>query len=81
MIDRRHCLLLLMVIIEWHYYFCIAEKHRVYSEADGQLCFWQGYAPLCFIGSGCPTRTMNMKTSKFGDGEYCWIGHKFYCCL
>ena len=74
-------LLLLLIIIEYHYFPCSAEKHRIYSEPSGQVCFWQGDAPFCFIGSGCPTRTTNMKISKFGDGAYCWIGVKFYCCV
>ncbi|UJR18760.1 hypothetical protein I4U23_005666 [Adineta vaga] len=59
----------------------LAKKFRLYSEPSGQVCFWQGYAPFCFIGSGCPTHTTNMETSKFGDGAYCWIGVKFYCCV
>ncbi len=72
-----YSLLLLMLIIE----YCNTEEYRMYSEPSGRVCFWQGHAPFCFIGSGCPTRTTNMKTSKFGDGTYCWIGVKFYCCV
>ncbi|CAF1054433.1 unnamed protein product [Adineta steineri] len=76
-----HYFVLLMILIEYKNLFYNTEEYRLYSESSGQVCFWQGYAPFCFIGSGCPTRTTNMETSKFGDGAYSWIGVKFYCCL
>jgi hypothetical protein len=80
-IDNLRWLLLLMSIVVYQNSFCIGEKYRVYTEPSGRLCFWQGNAPFCFIGSGCPTRTTNMKIDKSGDGAFCWIGHKFYCCV
>ena len=69
MFCRIHCFLWLMVIIQYEHLFCNAEQFRFYTEPSGQVCFWQGFAPFCFIGSGCPTRTTNMKTSKSGDGD------------
>ena len=60
---------------------CSAGKFRVYAESNDQLCIWQGIAPFCFIGSGCPINSTVVKSSKFGDGAYCWIGIKYYCCV
>ena len=60
---------------------CTADKYRIYHESNGQVCIWQGNAPFCFIGSGCPINSTVVKTSKFGDGGYCWIGMKYYCCV
>lgn len=79
--DYSRWLLLLMIVVTYQYSFCFADKFRAYKEPDGRLCYWQGDAPFCFIGSGCPIRTTNMGSSKFGDGAYCWIGIKFYCCV
>lgn len=81
MIDYSRWLLFLMAMVALQHSFCIEETYQVYKEPSGKLCFWQGDAPFCFIGSGCPTRTTTMKKSKFGDGAYCWLGYKFYCCL
>ncbi len=57
------------------------EKYRVYLEAFDRKCLWTGNAPFCFISAGCPPRMTTVKTDKFGDGAYCWIGFKVYCCL
>jgi len=61
--------------------FSMGDEFRTYKESSGKLCYWQGDAPFCFIGSGCPIRTTNMGSSKTGDGAYCWIGVKYYCCV
>lgn len=76
---RSLFLLILIVIIQQS--FSAEETYKIHEDPSGKLCFWQGDAPWCFIGSGCPTRTMTMKKDKSGDGEYCWLGYKFYCCL
>ncbi|CAF0844807.1 unnamed protein product [Adineta steineri] len=81
MINYSRLIFLLMGMIICQHSLCIADKFRVYEQPSGQLCYWQGDAPFCFIGSGCPIRTTNMGSSKFGDGAYCWIGVKFYCCV
>jgi len=73
-------LLLLSILFSFGQCFVQREEHRIYLEPSGQRCFWQGEAPFCFVGSGCPTRTMTVKKSSFGDGAYCWLGYKFYCC-
>lgn len=57
------------------------EKYRVYLEGSDQKCIWTGNAPFCYISAGCPPRMTTIKTDKYGDGGYCWIGYKFYCCL
>lgn len=56
-------------------------RYRFYLEPSGHKCFWNGKAPFCFLSSGCPTRTTTVEINKTGDGAFCWIGSKYYCCL
>lgn len=56
-------------------------KFRIYLEPSGRKCFWKGNSPLCFIAGGCPVRTTTIKVDKSGDGAFCWIGFKYYCCI
>ena len=75
--------LLLLTFILTCYDFRCRSTHvlRVYHEASGVKCIWQGDAPFCFIGSGCPLNMTTMKVDKWGDGDRCWIGYKTYCCI
>jgi hypothetical protein len=57
------------------------QKLRVYLEPSGRKCFWTGNSPLCFIAAGCPSRTTTIKVDKSGDGSFCWVGFKYYCCI
>lgn len=85
--------LMIMVVIVYYIVLCsptkqiykefsyAGTKYRFYLESSGRKCFWNGEAPFCFLSSSCPTRTTTMKSDKSGDGGYCWIGFKYYCCL
>ena len=76
MLAYNRTLLLLIAIHLLQQLPCTADKYRVYTKSNGQLCFWQGDTPFCFIGSGCPTHTTVLNSSKSCDGAYCWIGNK-----
>ena len=57
------------------------EKYRVYLEGSDRKCLWTGNAPFCFISGRCPPGMTTIKMDKHGDGAFCWVGSKAYCCL
>ncbi|CAF3456276.1 unnamed protein product [Rotaria sp. Silwood1] len=73
--------ILLTIIITYQGCCCKSISLRVYHESSGVDCIWQGDAPFCFIGSGCPLKMTTVKTDKYGDSDYCLIGYKTYCCM
>lgn len=94
LIDRvQYYLMIIVLIFLWCNVHCNPTKdiykefsyagrnYRFYSESSNRKCFWNGEAPFCFLSSACPTRTTSMKVDKSGDGNSCWIGFKYYCCL
>jgi len=78
---NKHLIVLLATFFIIHDSFCTSTDLQVYVEPSGLKCIWQGNAPFCFLDSGCPLRMTTMKTDKHGDGAYCWIGFKTYCCI
>ena len=92
-IARTFCIILFLVTVIYDNVFCTAkqidsyeivhegEKYRVYLDEFDRKCLWTGNAPFCFISGRCPPRMTTIKTDKFGDGAYCWVGSKVYCCL
>jgi hypothetical protein len=92
-IHQMFCHFMLAMVIIVHAVFAIEEKLlnyevniegkklRVYLEPSGRKCFWTGNSPLCFIAAGCPSRTTTIKVDKSGDGAFCWVGFKYYCCI
>ncbi|CAF2867960.1 unnamed protein product [Rotaria sp. Silwood2] len=73
--------LLLTILITYQRCCCKSISLRVYHEPSSDDCIWQGDAPFCFIGFGCPLKMIPVKTDKQGDGDYCLIGYKTYCCM
>ena len=82
MSSHHYRLIILLLMISICYEFTRASKElRIYMEPSGYNCFWQGNAPLCFLSSYCPVEMTTMKFDKHGDGGYCWVGLKTYCCI
>jgi len=92
--STRICSIILLLVIVMHsHVFCTnkpidtyeiiheGERYRVYLDESNNKCLWTGNAPFCFISGRCPPGMATMKTDKFGDGAYCWVGSKVYCCL
>ncbi|CAF1514379.1 unnamed protein product [Rotaria sordida] len=74
-------ILIVVTMIVFHNLSCTCKEFRIYRESSGYNCFWRGESPLCFLSSSCPWEMTTMKTDKHGDGAYCWIGFKTYCCI
>ncbi len=71
---------LFTIIIICHNLSCNSKELQIYREPSGDKCFWRGQSPFCFLRHGCPLGMIAIKTDKRGDGAYCWIGFKTYCC-
>jgi hypothetical protein len=78
---RCHLFVLLAIILIYYSITCVSKELHVYTEPSGYQCYWRGPAPFCFLRHGCPVGLTTMKIDKRGDGGYCWIGFKTYCCL
>jgi hypothetical protein len=73
-------ILLFTTVIMCHNLSFAFKEFKIYTESSGYKCFWRGQSPFCFLRHGCPWGMTTMKTDKRGDGAYCWIGYKTYCC-
>jgi len=81
LINNNSLIILLTILVISDKSFGRSKNLRIYVEPSGLKCIWQGDAPFCFLDSSCPLRMTTMKTDKRGDGSYCWIGFKTYCCI
>ncbi|MCJ1355899.1 MAG: hypothetical protein MMC33_005891 [Icmadophila ericetorum] len=48
------------------------------SAPDPSKCTWRGTAPLC--NGHCQDNEVALESNKWGSGDYCEDGLKFYCC-